>query len=117
MGLDELMSALRQTRTIQEHPDWPRFAAQKLPRLISFYYTNQDGQEAYWDQARIIKIDLPKLHLIVEGKHGDPLKFEIPRIMHCKDAQTGEKAQALFFELARLWRETYTDPTSPDPSS
>src|SRR5687768_14065524 len=67
MGLDELLSALQKTRTIQDHPDWAEFKLRKLPSYVSFYYTNQDGQEAYWDQARIIKIDLRKLQLIIEG--------------------------------------------------
>ncbi len=110
MGLDELLSALQQTRTIQDHPDWPAFSQRKIPRYVSFYYTNQDGQEAYWDQARIIKMDLKHLHLIVEGTHGDPLKFDMFRIMHCKDAQTGEKVQDLFFELIRMWKDIYEEP-------
>ncbi len=107
MGFDELLSAIRKTKTIQDHPDWEAFKARKFPKNISFYYTNKDGQEAYWDQARIIKIDLQKLHLIVEGVHQDPLKFEIPKIMHCKDANTGEKVQDLFFELIRMWKDIY----------
>jgi hypothetical protein len=107
MGLDELFSAIQNSRTIQDHPDWAQFKARKLPQYVSFYYTNQDGQEAYWDQARIIKIDLKKMLLIVEGAHGDPLKFDIFKIMHCKDAKTGEKAQDIFFDLVRMWNDTY----------
>lgn len=114
MGFEELLSAIQKTKTIQAHPDWPVFAAQKFPRFVSFYYTNQDGREAYWDQARVIKLDLRKLHLIVEGAHQDPLKFEIRKIMHLKDAQTGEKAQDLLFELIRMWRETYETLGQPE---
>jgi hypothetical protein len=110
MGFEELMSAIKKTRTIQDHPDWPLFAAKKFPQFISFYYTNQDGQEAYWDQARVIKLDLRKLHLIVEGAHSDPLKFEIRKVMHCKDARTGDKVQELLFELIRMWQDTYETP-------
>jgi hypothetical protein len=102
---------LRKPQTIQEHPDWAGFKARRFPQYVSFYYTNQDGQEAYWDQARIIKLDLKNLHLIVEGAHGDPLKFEIPKIMHCKDAKTGEKVQDIFFELTRMWRDIYQPET------
>lgn len=107
MGLDELLAAINQTRTIQDHPDWEAFQKRKLPQTVNFYYTNQNGQEAYWDQARILKLDLKQLYLIVEGSHGDPLRFEIAKIRHCKDAQTGEKVQDLFFELLRIWQETY----------
>lgn len=107
MGLDELFSAIRNTRTIQDHPDWEQFKARKLPQFVSFYYTNQNGQEAYWDNARILKLDLKKLYLLIEGTHGDPLKFELTKIMHCKDAKTGEKLQDLFFELIRMWKDTY----------
>lgn len=107
MGLDELFSALQNTKTIQDHPDWPAFKAKKFPRNISFYYTNQDGQEAYWDCARVIKLDLKKLHLIVEGTHGDPLKFDMMKISHCKNADTGDKVQDLFFDLIQMWQDTY----------
>ena len=107
MDLDKLLAALKAPTTIQEHPDWAEFKTRKFPKTVSFYYTNQDGQEAYWDQARIIKLDLKRLHLIIEGAHQDPLKFEISKIMHCKDAQTGEKVQDIFFELTRMWREVY----------
>ena len=107
MGLDELLSALQNTKTIQDHPDWAQFKMRKLPQYVSFYYTNQDGQEAYWDQARVIKLNLQKLQLIIEGAHGDPLKFDISKIMHCKDAKTGEKVQDLFFDLIRMWKDTY----------
>jgi hypothetical protein len=108
MGFDELLNAIRHTKkSIQDHPDWPQFKTRRLPQSVSFYYTSQDGQEAYWDQARIIKLDLKKLHLIIEGAHGDPLKFEIARMMHCKDAKTGEKVQDLLFDLTRMWNETY----------
>jgi len=107
MGLDELFSAIQNTRTIQDHPDWPHFQARKLPQTVSFYYTNQNGQEAYWDHARILKLDLKKLYLMIEGVHGDPLKFELARIMHCKDAKTGEKVQDLFFEIIRMWKDIY----------
>lgn len=114
MGLEELFSAIQNTRTIQDHPDWPDFAVRKFPQSVSFYYTSKDGQEAYWDQARVIRLDLRKLHLIIEGTHGDPLKFEIPKIMHCKNAQTGEKVQDLLFDLTRMWKDTYeTDDSSP----
>jgi hypothetical protein len=111
MGLNELINALKKPQSIQEHPDWEAFKARRFPQTVSFYYTNQDGQEAYWDQARIIKLDLKNLHLIVEGAHGDPLKFEIPKIMHAKDAKTGEKVQDIFFELTRMWREVYQPET------
>lgn len=107
MSFDELLSSLQNNRTVQDHPDWPRFRERKLPQYVNFYYTNKDGQEAYWEHARIIKIDLKNLHLIIEGAHSDPLKFEIRKIMHCKDAKTGEKVQDLFFDLIRMWDETY----------
>ena len=107
MGFDELLSAIKNTKTIQDHPDWPQFRARKFPQYVSFYYTNKEGQEAYWDQARIIKLDLKKLLLIVEGSHGDPLKFEMQKIMHCKDAKTGEKVQDLLFDLIRMWQDIY----------
>lgn len=110
MGFEELMSAIQNTRTLQDHPDWPAFAAKKFPQFISFYYTSQNGQEAYWDQARVIKLDLRKLHLIVEGAHSDPLKFEIRKMMHCKNAKTGEKVQDLLFDLIRMWQDTYEAP-------
>src|SRR5690606_25583847 len=106
-GLDALLAALREQKSIQDHPDWEQFKARKFPQYLSFYYTSNDGQEAFWDQARVIKLDLRNLHLIVEGKHRDPLKFDIFKIMHCKDARTGEKVQDLFFELIRMWKETY----------
>ena len=105
--MEHPLAALRKPKTIQEHPDWEAFKTRKFPRTISFYYTNQDGHEAYWDNARIIKIDLEKLHLIIEGAHGDPLKFEIPKIMHCKDTQTGEKVQDIFFDLHQMWKDVY----------
>lgn len=108
MGFEELLAALQSSRTIQDHPDWPAFAVQKFPQRVSFYYTSQDGQEAYWDQARVVKLDLMKLHLVAEGTHGDPLKFDLRRIMHLKDAQNGQKHQDLVFELIRMWEETYT---------
>lgn len=107
MDMDRLFAALQAPKTIQDHPDWEQFKTLKFPKLISFYYTNQDGHEAYWDHAKIIKIDLKKLHLIIEGAHRDPLKFEISKIMHCKDAQTGEKVQHIFFELNRMWNDIY----------
>lgn len=110
MGLDELFDAIQNPRTIQDHPDWAAFKARKIPARVGFYYTNQDGQEAYWDAARIIRLDLKKMLLIVEGSHGDPLKFDIFKIKHCKNYETGEKVQDLFFELVRMWRETYELP-------
>lgn len=116
MGFDELMSAIQNTRTIQDHPKWAEFAAQKFPKIISFYYTSQDGKEAYWDQARVIRLDLRKLHLIVEGVHRDPLKFEIRKVMHCKNAQTGAKAQDLLFALIEMWEDTYGKPSPENPS-
>lgn len=105
MGLDELLAALGKPKTIQDHPDWEAFKQQKMPAFISFYYTNQHNQEAYWDHARIIKVELKNMLLIVEGAHQDPLRFEIAKIMHCKNAQTGENAQDLWFELLRMKRE------------
>jgi hypothetical protein len=107
MGLDELLSAIGNTKRIQDHPDWEQFKTRKIPQFVSFYYTNQNGQEAYWDHARIIKLDLKKMLLIVEGAHGDPLKFDMFKIMHCKDAKTGEKAQDLFFELIHMWNDIH----------
>lgn len=107
MGLDELFSALQKPQTLQDHPDWPAFKAQKFPATLSFYYTNEKGQEAYWDHARVLRLDLKKLLLIIEGTHGDPLKFDILKIMHCKNAQTGEKVQDLLFDLTRMWQDIY----------
>lgn len=107
MDLDRLLNAIQAPKSIQEHPDWAEFKTRKFPQFISFYYTNQEGHEAYWDNAKIIKLDLKKLHLIIEGAHQDPLKFEIPKIMHCKDAKTGEKVQDIFFELTRMWNDIY----------
>jgi len=108
MEIDRLLAALKATKTIQDHPDWETFKNAKFPKVISFYYTNQDGQEAYWDNAKILRMDLKRLHLIIEGAHGDPLKFEIQKIMHAKNTQTGEKVQDIFFELTRMWNDTYT---------
>jgi hypothetical protein len=107
MGLDELFEALKQPKRIQDHPEWETFKTRKFPQYLSFYYTNQDGDEAYWDQARIIKLDLKSLYLIIEGTHGSPLKFDIMKIQHAKDAKTGEKVQELFFELTRLWKDVH----------
>lgn len=107
MDMDRLLAALQKQQTIQDHPDWEQFKATKFPQFISFYYTNQDGQEAYWDKAKIIRMDLKRLHLIIEGAHGDPLKFEIPKIRHAKNTQTGEKVQDIFFELHRMWNDIY----------
>lgn len=108
MGFDELLSAIAGQKSITDHPDWPRIREHPLPRFVSFYYTNQNGEEAYWDMARIIKLDLNRMVLVIEGAHGDPLNFDIFKIVHCKNAQTGDKAiQDLFFELIRIWRETY----------
>jgi hypothetical protein len=112
MGLDELLSELGKLKTIYEHPDWPKFKERKLPERVSFYYTNKEGQEAYWDQARIIKLDLRNMLLILEGAHGDPLNFDIFKIAHCKNAKTKESVQEIFFELMRMWRETYEPETS-----
>ncbi len=112
-NLDKLISALADAKTIFDHPDWPAFKERKLPAFVSFYYINKNGEEAYWDQARIIKIDVRNMILLIEGSHGDPLKFDIFKISHCKNAQTGEKVQDILFDLMRMWQETY----EPDPET
>ena len=117
MGLDELLSELSKTKNIQDHPDWEAFKTRKIPRFVSFYYTNQDGQEAYWDNARIIKLDLNKLLVIIEGTHGDPLRFDMTKISHCKDATNGEKVQDLFFEIIRMWRDIFEPDESEEANS
>jgi hypothetical protein len=118
--LQRLLAALKTPQTIQDHPDWEAFKQVKFPQFLSFYYTNQEDQETYWDNARIIRLDLKKLHLIIEGAHGDPLKFEIPRIMHAKNTQTGEKVQHIFFELHRMWNgihQPLEDENLPDSAN
>lgn len=115
-GWQALMSALGapgasprslKPMTLTEHPSWPKVKEQKMPKLINFYYINQDGDEAYWENARIIKLDIPKRHLIVEGRHGDPLVFDFARIQTCRDAQTGNLIQNLFDELKQIWLDCY----------
>ncbi|MBX2860405.1 MAG: hypothetical protein KTR14_04175 [Vampirovibrio sp.] len=114
MGLDELWNALQQQKSIKNHPDWTTVANRTLPAYVNFYYTNKDGKEAYFERLPVIKVDMDRLLLIAEGTQGDPLRFDITKIMHCKDAVTGEKVQDLFFELIRLWNETHIEeePTS-----
>lgn len=119
MGLDDLLAALGapSPKGLTDHPDWPAFAERKIPAYISFYYTNQQGQEAYWDMARVIRVDLRHLQLIIEGSHGDPLRFDIPRMAHCKNSQTGEKIQPLLFDLIRMWQDIYDPPTPAESAS
>jgi len=107
MDMERILAALKTQKSIQDHPDWEQFRQVRFPQTLSFYYTNQDGQEAYWDNAKILRLDLKKLHLIVEGAHGDPLRFEIPKIMHAKNPQTGERVQHIFFDLHRMWNEIF----------
>lgn len=111
MGFDELLSVIHNTKSIMDHPDWGVFADQALPEMICFYYTNKEGDEAYWDNARIIKLDIQKMILLIEGTHGTPLQFDIFKIQHCKDVKTGKSVQEIFFDLIRMWKETY----EPEP--
>lgn len=109
MGLDELMNALGDVKSVRNHPDWPAFTEEKIPAAISFSYTNKDGHESYWDNAHIIKLKVDKLILVIEGEHGDPLNFDILKIRDAKDYATGKKVQHIFFELIRLWKDTHEE--------
>ena len=113
-GWQALMSALgtapsRRSKpmALSEHPNWAKVKERKLPKQINFYYINQSGDEAYWENATVIKLDIPKRHLMVEGRHGDPLVFDFARIQTCRNAQTGDLIQNLFDELKQIWLDCY----------
>ncbi len=93
--------------TVKNHPDWPEFVRQEIPDSLSFSYTNEEGHESYWTDAPLIKIKSDKLILMIEGEHGDPLNFDIRRIMDASDARTNKKVQGLFFDLVRMWKDTH----------
>ncbi len=111
MGLDELLNELNRPKkiekSIKDHPKWPEFCDRAIPATVSFYYENKDGEEAYFERLPVIKFDLKRLFLIAEGSQGDPLRFDIARISHCKNGQTGEKVQDLLTDLAQMWREVF----------
>ena len=107
-AMDELIKALRQP-ALMNHPDWPAVADMAMPAAISCYYTNEAGDEAYWENVPVLKLDLHRLLLVVEGRHGDPLRLDVRRISSAKNAATGEPVQDLFHELARLWRDTHPE--------
>ena len=117
-GWQALMDALgtpkesprkRRPITLGEHPSWPKVRDLKLPKQINFYYVNQGGSEAYWENATILKLDIPKRHLIIEGRHGDPLVFDFARIQTCRNAQNGDLIQHVFDELKQIWLDCYSD--------
>lgn len=117
MGFDELLKALRQTPSITDHPDWAAFKARPFPKAISFYYENNDGQEAYWDSMPVIKLDLARMLLILEGAHGDPLRFDVAKISQCKNADTGERVQDWFADLMIMWQDTVNAQLDTDGTS
>jgi len=116
MNWDKLLAALKKNKatespSITNHPDWPKLKDQALPQSVSFYYENKAGDESYFENLAVIKLDLKRLLLVAEGRQGDPLRFDLKKVSHCKNAQTGEKVQDLIFELIRLWQDTYSSPS------
>jgi hypothetical protein len=92
-------------KRIQDHPDWAAFKEQPFPARIHFYYPNPQGKEFYWDNVRVIKLDLTRCQLIGEGHHGDPIRFDIAKMTTPRHAQTGANLQGLFGDLVRMWQE------------
>lgn len=114
MGLDDLLAALNQPKSIKQHPNWSAFCEKKVPVMVSFLYENKNGEEAYFDRLPIIKFNLEKMWLIAEGSQGDPLRFDIFKISNCKNAETGERVQDFFVELTDMWRDTFNPAEAND---
>ncbi len=97
-------------KRIQEHPDWAAFKEQPFPARIHFYYPNPQGKEFYWENVRVIKLDLTRCQLIGEGHHGDPIRFDIAKMVTPRHAQSGANLQGLFGDLLRMWQEVQQNP-------
>jgi hypothetical protein len=92
-------------KRVQDHPDWAAFKEQPFPARINLYYPNPQGKEFYWENVRVIKLDLARCQLIGEGHHGDPIRFDIAKMVTPRHAQTGASLQGLFGDLVRMWQE------------
>lgn len=113
-GLGRLMAALgasgespTKPKRMQDHPKWAAVAETPMPSQLSFYYTNQQGVETYFDRMTVIKLDLSKLQFLLEGHMGDPLRFDLTKMTGTKNSQTGVSVQDLISDLCLIWHQTY----------